>query len=297
MLVADPVQQILARHRVSGPWWPLRATGVANRIYATEDVILRIAVAGPAAVADAQTESVAAPVAHAAGVLTPRLLVFDDSRTLAPSPYSLWERVEGETLGALPPHARLLPEVWRAVGQQLALLHRRVSDCPDPRGWLDHPARATDLSERLANLLSANRVEAALGRRTEHWIAALRPALAVPTQSYFLHNDIHEMNLMCGRDGSLRALIDWGDAGWGDPSIEFAQIPLPALRWVIAGYEAEAPGRLGVGAEARILWDKLADALEALPEDAGRLRELQRFVLTAEAPFGALLPTLRESAG
>jgi aminoglycoside phosphotransferase (APT) family kinase protein len=31
------------------------------------------------------------------------------------------------------------------------------------------------------------------------------------------------MNLMCARDGILLALIDWGDAGWGDPALELAQ--------------------------------------------------------------------------
>ena len=61
-------------------------------------------------------------------------------------------------------------------------------------------------------------------------------------------------------------------------------------------HAAEAPGHLGVDAEARILWDKLADALEAVPADPRRLRGLQRFVLNGEAPFGALLGKLRERA-
>ena len=63
-----------------GEWGPLAATGIANRIYATEEVVLRIAVEGDESVADARTESVAAPAARAAGVATPRLLAFDDSR-------------------------------------------------------------------------------------------------------------------------------------------------------------------------------------------------------------------------
>ena len=91
----DPVDDILAKHGASGPWEPLQATGVADRIYATEDVVLRIATDHPEGVCDARTESVAAPVAYAAGVMTPRLLAFDDSRTLLDSPFSLWERVHG----------------------------------------------------------------------------------------------------------------------------------------------------------------------------------------------------------
>lgn len=70
---------------------------------------------------------------------------------------------------------------------------------------------------------------------------------------------------MCTRNGSLLARIDWGDAGWGDAALEFAQIPLAAVPFVMTAYEAEAPGRLGDLPEARIIWDRLDYALQALP--------------------------------
>ena len=75
----DPVDAILAHHGLQGPWQQLPATGIANRIYATDDLVLRIAVEGQEALDDARTESVAAPVAGAAGVCVPRLVAFDDS--------------------------------------------------------------------------------------------------------------------------------------------------------------------------------------------------------------------------
>ena len=140
----DSVGDILARQGIDGPWHPLTAPGLANRIYATDDVVLRIATDHPEAVEDARTESVAAPVARAAGVLVPRLIAFDDSRTIVDHPYSLWERVHGETLGLLPPTPRLTA-TWAAVGRQLARLHGDVRDCPDPQGWLDRPDRERDL--------------------------------------------------------------------------------------------------------------------------------------------------------
>src|SRR5215472_8057848 len=96
---ADPVDEILAAYRLSGPWQRLEATGIANRIYATQDLVLRVATDHPDAIVDARTESVAAPVAREAGILTPRLIAFDDSRTIVDRPFSLWERVHGETLG------------------------------------------------------------------------------------------------------------------------------------------------------------------------------------------------------
>ena len=91
------IDAVFARHGVSGPWEPLPSTGLANRVYATADVVLRVATDHPDGVVDARTESVAAPVARAAGVLTPRLIAFDDTRTLVDVPFSLWERVRGET--------------------------------------------------------------------------------------------------------------------------------------------------------------------------------------------------------
>src|SRR5262245_60630470 len=130
----DPrvIDAILARHGISGPWKPLPSKGVANLIYATRDVVLRVATDHPEGTADARTESVAAPVAYAAGVLTPRLIAFDDSRELVAQPFSLWERVHGETLGLAKLSPVKVADVWRTVGQQLARLHSRVRECPDP---------------------------------------------------------------------------------------------------------------------------------------------------------------------
>src|SRR5215831_19548662 len=96
---SDPIDVILYFHGIAGPWKPLKVTGVANRIYATEDIVLRIASEHPDAVVDARTESVAAPAAFAAGIMTPRLIAFDDSGKLVNRPYSIWERVHAETLG------------------------------------------------------------------------------------------------------------------------------------------------------------------------------------------------------
>src|SRR5688572_20896349 len=95
------VDALLAQHGIHDPWTPLPATGVANRIYATRSVVLRVATDDREAVDDARTESVAAPAARAAGIRTPGLIAFDDSRDLLDRPYSLWERVHGETLGLL----------------------------------------------------------------------------------------------------------------------------------------------------------------------------------------------------
>ena len=66
---------------------------------------------------------------------------------------------------------------------------------------------------------------------------------------------------MCTRGDELLALIDWGDAGWGDPTFDFAQIPLLAIPYVLEGYREVAPGLLGGTLKERIIWDKLDYAM------------------------------------
>jgi aminoglycoside phosphotransferase (APT) family kinase protein len=257
------VDAIFARHRIRGSWVPIPKTGIANTIYATQEVVLRVATDHPEAVADAKTESVAAPVAHAAGIQTPRLIAFDDSRTLVDRPFSLWERVHGETLGLLDLNRSQLANVWRQVGRQLFLLHDRIKGCADPNGYLDTPGRAIDLHQLLNRLAGAGRLNAATVEAIAQLIGELAPLVAGSGATRFLHNDIHAMNVMCSPAGELLAIIDWGDAGWGDPTLDFAAIPLAVLPYARQGYELEAPGALGAFPEARFIWDKLQAAMDA----------------------------------
>lgn len=268
----DPaaIDAIFARHGLSGPWRRLSSTGLANYVYATADVVLRVATDHPDGVRDARTESVAAPAARAAGIQTPRLIAFDDTRTIVDRPFSLWERVHGETLGRLILDRRRSAEAWRSVGAELARLHLRVRTCADPEGYLDDPRRERDLEPVLKPLVDAARLEVRTAARIEQFASTLRPHLADPDQRRFLHNDVHPMNVLCSRRGALRALIDWGDAGWGDPALEFAAVPLEAMPWALEGYLTEAPGLLGTLPEARFAWDKLFGALEDVLDDPER---------------------------
>lgn len=262
----DPemIDAILARHGVSGPWEVLPSIGLANHVFATRDVVLRVATDHPDGVVDARTESVAAPVARAAGVLTPRLIAFDDTRTLVKRPFSLWERVHGETLGL----ARLSPyqtaNVWRGVGRELARLHVRIRECADPDGYLDEPGRDQDIDAVVSRLVDAEKLDIATAGQVVRLADSLRPYAAAGTEICFTHNDIHSMNIMCSPDGELSAVIDWGDAGWGDPAVDFAGISLDAIRQALDGYEEEVHGALGALPAARIAWIKLIDALDDL---------------------------------
>ena len=277
---ADPVDKILSHHGICGPWAPLHATGLANRIYATADVVLRVATDHPEAIEDARTESIAAPVARAAGILVPRLIAFDDSRSLLDRPYSLWERIHGETVGMVSSDVPVRGGTWHQVGRQLAQLHDRVRECHDPNGWLDRPGRAVDLSDRVDNLLDGGHLKPAVAAEIRRWIDVLEPQISASTPTRFLHHDLHAMNLMCSGDGTLLAIIDWGDAGWGDPALDFSFMPLAALPVALAAYESEAPDYLGPSPEPRILWSRLEYALEELPRGARPLDDLREFLLT-----------------
>ena len=223
----------------------LPSTGLANRIFATRDVVLRVATEHPDGVVDARTESVAAPVARAAGILTPRLIAFDDTRTLVDRPFSLWERVHGETLGLASLSPGQTAEVWRGVGRELARLHLRVRECADPDGYLDEPGRDQDVDANVKRLVAAKKLDIDVAGRVEHLAEELLPYVAAGIETRFIHDDIHPMNIMCAADGELLAIIDWGDAGWGDPMLDFAAIPVDAIQSALEGYEAEAPGSLG----------------------------------------------------
>jgi aminoglycoside phosphotransferase (APT) family kinase protein len=85
------------------------------------------------------------------------------------------------------------------------------------------------------------------------------------------------MNVMCSPAGELMAIIDWGDAGWGDPALDFAGIPLDAIPFAQEGYESEGPGALGTFPEARFVWDKLWAALEAACDNRGYSVPLETF--------------------
>jgi aminoglycoside phosphotransferase (APT) family kinase protein len=274
MISADDVSAIFARHGIAGTWQALPAYGIANHIFATDDVVLRVATDHPQARPDAYTEVIAAPLARSHGIAVPRLLAFQEGE------YSLWERVHAETLSQLP----FLPRAWRELGGELARLHDRVRECHDPNGWLDTPSPYDDPTPSLQALVARGAVPAHTAATLERWLDALRSTQAPrSSRRCFLHGDAHGGNVMCTRDGALVALIDWGDAGWGHPADEFGAVPIDALSLVVAGYEM-AGGTLA-GSEASILWNQIGRAVDAVEsgyrEDA--ITALLEFVRDAES--------------
>jgi aminoglycoside phosphotransferase (APT) family kinase protein len=89
------------------------------------------------------------------------------------------------------------------------------------------------------------------------------------------------MNVLSSPQGSLLSIIDWGDAGWGDPAMDFAWMPLEAVPLALGGYMETAPELLGKDVRSRIAWDRLYAALNTMaerPDEVYPTTELRAFV-------------------
>jgi aminoglycoside phosphotransferase (APT) family kinase protein len=285
---SETLHKIADRHGVGGCYVErLPETGIFNASYwLGEGAILRIPRNHPTFIQAARNEAVAAPVAHAAGVRTPRLLAFDDSLTLLPVPYTVYERVPGLPLEALDLDPADAAEVWREHGRNLALAHVGVTVAGDvPR----LPVRTADPDPR--GLLAERVAEGWLSPLDARWLGAwldrLAPAALRPTPVRFLHGDTQATNLIV-TPNPLRyeAVIDWGSASIGDPALDFAGVPLRAVPFMLAGHREVAPLDHDATAEARILWRHLQLAIWTLPRGASP------GLSWAERPLPMLLETL-----
>lgn len=206
------------------------------------------------------------PVMRAAGVRTPHVVTFDDSRRRFPWPYAVMERVPGVPLSAVDRAGVDHAGTWRNLGRDLALVHeyetphatldelRTFDQSPDvdPRPWLDDLTRAECFSPE-----QGERLAAVLDR--------LAPAALTPLRKRLCHGDVNAANVIVNA-GTLRyeAIVDWAGAGWLDPAWDLAAIPLPAVPHVLNGHRQVAPFERDETAEARALWCHVQFALYGL---------------------------------
>lgn len=299
-LTDDQLRAIVVRHGITVGVDGVRrldSTGIVHSIYALgESFVLRVPKFHPDALADAYTGSVAAPAAANAGVSTPRLVVFDESADIVPVPFSIFERVHAEPLsrrlGADP--QKHWP-IWHDLGRQLAILHANVTTVADPHGYLDRHGRLQDPEPLVTDLER----HGYLGHDAALWVRdalrRLHPAVPPPnTFRRFIHGDVTATNVLV-RDDTFDSIIDWDDAGWGDPAMDLVSLPLRVIDAALAGYRSMMPLDGDDTAEQRILWDKLIGALARLrlpptppespawPTPSGRLFDLLAAALDDKA--------------
>jgi aminoglycoside phosphotransferase (APT) family kinase protein len=277
----------------------LPSMGIVHSIYALgSGFVLRVPKSHPAALADSYTGSVAAPAAARAGVSTPRLVVFDESCDVVSVPFSIFQRVHAEPLSArLDASPQRHPQIWQALGRELATLHGNVSTVDDPRNYLDLHTRTHDPEPLLADLER----DGYLGNEAAPWVRdalqRLQPAVPPPdTYRRFIHGDITATNVLV-RDDNFHSIIDWDDAGWGDPAMDIVSLPLRVIDAVLAGYRTVMPLDGDDTVEQRILWDKLIGVLQRLrlppqppavpvwPTPTGRLFDLLAAAADGQSPI------------
>jgi hygromycin-B 7''-O-kinase len=266
--------------------------GVANHVYFLgEHLVLRIARPEPHFVADLRKEADVIPVVGQLGVRTPALVDFDDSCGLIDTPYMILQRVTGAT-PAIPKHPVTAPwgRVYRDLGADLARLHSaNLTPADLPRVPVDERG---DPRVGIANLASSGHISTDAAAWLTAWLDHLAHYLPDQPQFRLLHGDASPTNLLADTETTqLRALIDWGDAAWADPAMDFAKLPLRAVTYALQGYLDGATADTHTAWSARVLRHHLSWALFRVakppnPDEAtwnaqpaSRLLDIMRFYL------------------
>lgn len=267
----EQLQAICERHglRADGGFGRLASTGVINTIVTIgHDLLLRLPKDAPEGWSDTLTESVAVPAAMAAGVRTPALVAFDEACDLVAVPYGIYEWIHA-------PHGEpTTDEGWRDLGRDLARLHGGVDPaaCPDPLGRLDAPGRWCSADDVLAALPGLDEDDVA---RLGKVLRQLEPAVQAWEAGgvrRFVHDDVKGTNLLVGSAGGYEALIDWGDAGWSDPTIDLRTLPPERVPSLLEGYREVHPLDDEATFLDRVRWDQLGAAARRLDEPEQRRR-------------------------
>lgn len=287
------VTEIGRRHGASPEQVTEVAGGVANRGFVLGDALF-LRLARPGFEDDLQKEAGVVPVARSAGVLTPAIVEYDDSRALIDAPYVVMERVHG-----IEP-----TEVPAGLAEQLALLHGieetelpgvPQDDSRDPWQTVD------DLAER-------GYLDLGTARWLSDWFHRLAGRFDRNQPKVLIHGDVAAHNLLAGPDHQLRALIDWGDAAWAPRAMDFAKLPLEHAAAILPDYirrtSSSGTGRPAAREDevaAATLWFHLHWGLGKLAANpwpgqrhwtappASRILALLRFVTTnPPAPWSTL---------
>ena len=216
--------------------------GINNAIFTLgEHLILRVARNDPEIFASVQKEALVIPLARQLGVRTPELLAFDDSLELLPTPYGVFERAVGQTLGLLELPLSAAGDVWREVGRNIARLHAGIDDM----GLIAALPNASLETAQPDDLEIAGYFTKSEANWFTSWLERLDDLSGSSQMRRFIHADLQATNIIVSyppgdQAASFVALLDWGASGWGDPAADLAGVPTRALPYVIDGYNEVA---------------------------------------------------------
>lgn len=255
---ADQVKAIATHHLLHGEPRLLPNSGMVNEAWLIGDAVIRI-IRDAENDDEAERESWVVPLVGSGGVPTPELLAADLSKTLVARPYTIYRRAKGVLLAALDGEPASYKELYRELGRTVSQIGRiQVDEHLRKRLRSSSPL---DAKLQLQRSYDAGAVDSDDLPLVENLIEDLINLGSFPAESRFLHRDIHPWNFFIHPDAaSLECIIDWGDAAWGEPAVEFASMPLVALQPMLNGY-AESGGKVDRSLVARSLLIGLALAL------------------------------------
>ena len=215
----DQIRALLEKHGLPAqdPVEECAYEGVVNHVRLVGDLSVRT-LKDPDFCSDILTETLAVPAVRRAGARVPELMVFDPDEDIVQGPATIYERARGRPLGAIETLADL-GSIYRDIGYEIGVWHRGVRFLHDPNERLDIPVLDNPGDALIRN---ADRMTPEEVRWVEKLIIRLEEAR--PQRVGFVHWDLHANNVMISED-RLSSIIDWGDAGWGDPAINFRCFP------------------------------------------------------------------------
>jgi hygromycin-B 7''-O-kinase len=233
------VIRLAARHHVPGGDVHEVPGGVANHAFAMgPHCFVRVARGGYEA--DLDKETIVVPPARAAGVRTPAIVDYDDSCSLVPAPYLVMERVHGVEPVAAPLeiatdlarlHSAFQTPVVSRLDDRGPDLEKQPGGIPTG-GWGDPHQTVTALA-------ADGWVDLGTADWLTGWIERLEARIDRSAPNVLIHGDVAPHNLLVDPgDGSLTALIDWGDAAWAPRATEFAKLRLSEVAAIVPRYLA-----------------------------------------------------------
>jgi aminoglycoside phosphotransferase (APT) family kinase protein len=232
MYTREQVGAIAAKHRIPGEPELLQTHGMDNEVWRIGNHILRMTRFDEFEHCGA-IESQLVPLATKAGVITPRLITYDDSRGIIDRPFTVYERAEGVTLGTLDPDPATMLPLMDSLVVEIVKLHAIPGDLGrDPLRVAEHED-AMDGIARTTSLDPDSRLF------FERWIERLGPVFSAPVEDTLVHNDLHPWNIFVDPATlELTAILDWGDGGVGDPALDFCGMPFWATERLVRTYRS-----------------------------------------------------------
>lgn len=266
----EVVSAIALEHGFSPPFVPLPSSGMVNDVWLLgEEHVLRI-IEDPESDAEPAREAAAVGLAREAGVRTPALVasgIASNGR-----PYTIYERANGSLLGHQQRAPESFPLVYKELGRECARLHR--IEVPESVKPLLRPSEPDDALEQLQLTAERGRLTAEEVADIERWVLATQSLSIGEHPLVLTHNDAHPWNVMIDPStGELSALLDWGDACYGDPGLEFCDMPLSVTQMLIKAYKDEG-GEVNLPMIARAMLRGLALGLWELRD--GNPEQFQR---------------------